>query len=252
MEEKAVDKSLLPERNKIGEFEALPLTYVYEFFAQKGLKNEADQIKHSKDKFLSYNSTLRRGKVIKLLEEKGFFEEFIDGYWHFGRTDRGKRKIALYKKIYDRWRRQTGEEMGMDEEESVEETIDVLESELRDLLSKNLSLVEPGLQLYTNEKGADGVEYLVDEEGRRVDILAKDKNGVPVIIELKVSRGYEKVIGQCLYYRARVKQLLRSQKARIIIIAREITSQLKAATQDLSDIDLFEYRLSIKVDKIIS
>ena len=92
------------------------------------------------------------------------------------------------------------------------------------------------------------VLYPIDPNNKRVDILAVDRNGIPVVIELKVSRGYEKVIGQCLYYKNRVKKLLNAEKVRIIIIAREISQNLKTAIEDLSDLQLFEYKLSVKLE----
>lgn len=70
-----------------------------------------------------------------------------------------------------------------------------------------------------------------------------------LIVELKVSRGYEKVISQCLYYKNRVRQVLDAAKVRIVIVAREITPQLKTAAQDLPDVELFEYKLSVKLHR---
>jgi hypothetical protein len=127
----------------------------------------------------------------------------------------------------------------------------LIEEDLKDYLSKNLSVIEPGLKLFKDENGVEGIEYPIDTENRRIDILAIDKTGVPVIIELKVSRGYEKVIGQCLYYKNKVKQLINSTRVRMIIIAREITPQLRVATQDLPDVELFEYILSVKLDRVM-
>ena len=135
------------------------------------------------------------------------------------------------------------------EEENSEETSFAYENDLRNYLSNNLSIIESGLKLY-KEDGIDGVEYSVDANNKRIDILAIDKNKIPVVIELKVSRGYERVIGQCLYYKNKVKQILNSPKVRIIIISREITEQLKTATEDLPDVELFEYKLSVKLEKI--
>ena len=80
--------------------------------------------------------------------------------------------------------------------------------------------------------------------------MAVDKNHIPVVIELKVSRGYEKVIGQCLYYKNRVKELLQTPRVRIVIIAREITPHLKTATADLPDVELYEYSLAVKLSKL--
>ena len=93
----------MDETEKINEFEALPLRFAYEFLAQKGFENEADEISQSKDKYMSYTSTLRRGKVLELLEKNNLLEEFTDKYWPFGKTEKGKRKIQRYKRIHRRW-----------------------------------------------------------------------------------------------------------------------------------------------------
>jgi len=69
--------------------------------------------------------------------------------------------------------------------------------------------------------------------GKRIDILAVDKDNKFVIIELKVSRGYEKVIGQILRYRAWVrKNLAGEQGIRGVIIAKVITDDLKLAASE--------------------
>jgi hypothetical protein len=60
------------------------------------------------------------------------------------------------------------------------------ERDLRNYLVKNLGLIEAGLRLY-DEEGITGVEFPVG--GRFIDILAVDKDGRYVIVELKVSRG---------------------------------------------------------------
>ncbi|MFZ4665357.1 MAG: endonuclease NucS domain-containing protein, partial [Prochlorotrichaceae cyanobacterium] len=77
------------------------------------------------------------------------------------------------------------------------------ESDLRDYLAKNLQVIEPGLMLY-EEEGITGVEFPVG--GRFIDILAVDSNGDFVVIELKVSRGYDRVIGQLLRYMAWIQK----------------------------------------------
>ncbi len=94
--------------------------------------------------------------------------------------------------------------------EVLEEEIDLgistefaYESDLRDYLAKNLQVIEPGLKLY-EEEGITGVEFPVG--GRFIDILAVDFNGDFVVIELKVSRGYDRVIGQLLRYMAWIQK----------------------------------------------
>ncbi len=239
----------MDEIEKIDELEGLPLRFAYEFLGQKGFGNEANEIRQSKDSYKSYTSTLRRGKVLELLEKNNLLEEFIDKYWPFGKSEKGKKKAQRYKRIYNLFLNsdRTEEE---DEEERIEGTSFAYEEDLRDYLSSNLSVIEPGLKLFKDESGVEGIEYPIDADNKRVDILAIDKNNIPLIIELKVSRGYEKVIGQCLYYKNRLKQVVNSTKVRIIIIAREITPQLKIATEDLSDVELFEYKLSVKLERV--
>ncbi len=124
------------------------------------------------------------------------------------------------------------------------------ESHLRDYLKSNLHKIEPGLRLYTDEEDETitGVEF--DAGGKRIDLLAMDKDDNFVIIELKVSRGHEKTIGQLLRYKAWVRQnLADGRKVRGIVIAKEITEDLKLAASETTDIDLFEYDLKIDLRK---
>lgn len=123
------------------------------------------------------------------------------------------------------------------------------ESDLRDFLAKNLSLIEPGLQLYQDE-GITGVEFPVG--GRFIDILAVDANKDFVVIELKVSRGYDRVIGQILRYMAWIEKhhAETCQSVRGIIAAREISEDLKLACLYLPQVSLFEYQLSVALRKI--
>ena len=233
----------------VEEFEGLPLRFAYGFLSDKGFGEESTEIKRSKDKYKSYTSTLKRAKVLGLLEKNNLLNEFMDKFWHFGNTDGGKRKIQRYKRILDSFLNsdRTEEE---EEEENIDETSFAYEENLRDYLSSNLNVIEPGLTLFKDKNGIEGVEYSVDSENKRIDILAIDNNKTPVVIELKVSRGYEKVIGQCLYYKNRVKELLGTARVRIVIIAREITPHLKLATADLPDVELFEYVLAVTVKKL--
>jgi endonuclease len=125
------------------------------------------------------------------------------------------------------------------------------ESHLRDYLKNNLNHIEQGLKLYKDEEDESitGVEY--DAGGKRIDILAVDSNLNFVIIELKVSRGYEKTVGQLLRYRAWVRDnLANGKKVRGVIIAKEISSDLKMAASEITGIELFEYDLKIDLKKI--
>ena len=83
-----------------------------------------------------------------------------------------------------------------------------------------------------------------------IDILARDRSELPVIIELMVNRGHEKTVGQALYYRARIKQRFGAERVRIFIIAAEISPELRAAASEVSDVLLFECGLAVKVTAI--
>lgn len=128
------------------------------------------------------------------------------------------------------------------------------ERDLQSFLSKNLHLIEPGLKLYKDneDERITGVEFPAG--GRFIDILAVDKSNNYVVVELKVSRGYDRVVGQLLRYMAWVEshQADEGQSVRGIIIAKEITNDLLLATSRVNDVELFEYELSVLLKKINS
>jgi endonuclease len=123
------------------------------------------------------------------------------------------------------------------------------ENDLKNFLAKNLSAIEPGLKLY-EEEGITGVEFPAG--GRFIDILAIDSQNNYVVIELKVSKGYDKAVGQLLRYMGWVAKnhAESSQKVRGIIVAREISDDLLLACSSLAVVDLFEYSLSVSVKKV--
>ena len=134
-------------------------------------------------------------------------------------------------------------------DEPIETSEFAYEKDLQNFLAKNLELIEPGLRLY-EEDDLTGIEYPAG--GRFIDILAIDKNNDFVVVELKVSKGYDRVIGQLLRYTSWVKKNLveSSQSVRGVIIAREISEDLKLVCEELSNIMLFEYQLSVQLQKI--
>ena len=123
------------------------------------------------------------------------------------------------------------------------------ESDLRDYLARNLQVNEPGFSLY-DEEGIIGVEFPVG--GRFIDILGVDSNGDFVVVELKVSRGYDRVIGQLLRYMAWIQknQADLGQKVRGVIVAREISQDLILACSLIPNVELFEYKLSLSLKQI--
>jgi hypothetical protein len=224
----------------------------YEFLNINGLEQECKDIKNSSDKFKSYSSTLRRAKIISLVREKKLLDDFCNSVWPSGLTEKGKSRINFFNSIVIRFNLdQEGIISEEDEEDEMakEENEFAYEKDLQKYLLRNLSKIEKGLKLYQCDEG-DGEEFYIEGTSRRIDILAVDKDNNFVVIELKVSRGFEKVVGQTLFYQSSIKTLFKKEKVRAIIIAKEITSELKTATNFLPDFELFEYQLSFSLNQI--
>jgi hypothetical protein len=123
------------------------------------------------------------------------------------------------------------------------------EADLRNYLAKNLIKLEPGLRVY-EEEGITGIEFPVG--GRFIDILATDAKGSLVVIELKVSRGYDRVVGQLMRYVAWIKKNLAepNQNVRGVIVARGISEDLLLACSMVPGMELFEYELSLSLKRV--
>jgi len=126
----------------------------------------------------------------------------------------------------------------------------LLEKDLQRYLAENLGCIEPGLRLYEDED-IRGIEFEAGG-GRRIDILALDQAGAFVVLELKVSRGYDRVVGQLLRYMNWVRKELAEpgQRVRGIIVCRAISEDLRLACASMRDVELCEYRLSVTVSKV--
>jgi endonuclease len=125
----------------------------------------------------------------------------------------------------------------------------LLEKDLQRYLAENLDCIEPGLSLY-QEDGIGGVEF--DAGGRRIDILAVDLHGALVVIELKVSKGYDRVVGQLLRYMNWIRKELADpgQRVRGLIVCRAMSEDLRLACASIQDVELLEYRLSVAVTRV--
>ena len=141
-----------------------------------------------------------------------------------------------------------GEEVGDSEhqDEGAEQQF-ALEANLRDFLANNLSVLEHGLQLYRSGD-RDGVEFSIGQG--RIDILAVDKDDRFVVIELKLSRGRNKALGQLLYYMGCVDEQLGKGPCRGIIVASEIPDDLMTATRRAPGVSLFRYHISMTVEPV--
>lgn len=129
----------------------------------------------------------------------------------------------------------------------VEDLEFALEAHLRDFLAKNLDRLEPGLQLYQAD-GRNGVEFQVD--GGRIDLLGVDHSGRLVVIELKLSQGRNKALGQLLYYMGWIDQHLGNGPCRGFIIASDISGELATAVSRTPGVSLAEYHLNFSITQL--
>lgn len=229
--------------------ETLPLRLAYKFLEAHGLGGESETIRTSRERLGSYTTTLKRARVAAALQRDNLLNQFIAEYWPNGNTPKGKQLVERFGRIYER-DASAGATIDSEEQgtEDAAEGGFAYEEHLRDYLADHLDILEPGLKLWPVGQDADAVEFSLN--GRRIDILAQDTQGTPVVIELKVSRGHERTIGQSLYYRAAIKELLKRERVRIFIVAQEMDKELRMATRELTDVALFEYTLSMAVKRL--
>lgn len=127
-----------------------------------------------------------------------------------------------------------------------------LESHLRDYLAKNISKLtstDSPLSMYISQDGRDGIEFQTDVGP--IDILATDRLGNFVVIELKLGRGPDSALGQILRYMGWIdKHLANGKGVKGIIIASEIPKKLKYAASQTPNVALMEYALSFVVNDI--
>lgn len=235
--------------------QTLSLKAAYAFGAAHGLEREVTEIREMVIEWdYSYTSSLRRGYIVSLFEKHNLFDGFKKEYWSFGDTPAGERKRLRYLRIkaqYEAFLSGRGPEAAAengDEESEAEQALKfALEAHLRDFLAKNLERIETGLRLYETPE-RKGVEFPVD--GGYIDLLAVDRNGRFVVLELKLSQGRNKALGQLLYYMGWIDKHLGSGPCRGFIIANEIDEELSIAVSRVVGVSLAKYRMSFAIEPI--
>jgi hypothetical protein len=188
--------------------------------------------------------------MVRLLQEHNLLQEFIEKSWKIGTSSFGQSKIRRVLNLasdYENYLAGNSPEEEVSSQEEVDSFEFALESHLRDFLAKDLEHIEAGLKLYKSEE-RNGIEFPV--EGGRIDILAVDKEGKFVVIELKLSQGRNKVLGQLLYYMGWVDANLSSSPCRGIVIASEISKELSTAVSRAPGVKLCKYRMSFSVEPV--
>lgn len=165
-----------------------------------------------------------------------WYDPVRHGPWQIAETDAGLLKVVPGSSPID----------DAAADDACEDRGFAAEAHLRDYLALHLADIEPGLQLYTEDDGTDGIEYITDVG--RIDILAVDTQGRFVVIELKVGQTPDTVCGQLMRYMGWVKRHLALGKdVRGIIIGQTIPDRIRYATADLPNAQLREYELSLQL-----
>jgi len=143
----------------------------------------------------------------------------------------------------------TAEDTDNSEEEQNERHEFAYENDLKNFLARNLHVIRSSMAVY-EDGDIRGVEFPVG--GRFIDILAVENEEDLVVIELKVSKGYDRALGQLLRYMAWIKKYLAEPNQRVkgMIVARTVSEDLRLAVSIVNDVELFEYQLSISLNQI--
>jgi RecB family endonuclease NucS len=125
---------------------------------------------------------------------------------------------------------------GAAEVANIEATIS-LERDMEACLVTGLQQLEPGLVLYSKD-GMHGQQLDTSVVGR-LDLLASDKDGNLVVIELKVGRADDRAIAQTMRYMGWVqRELSEGKTVRGILVAREFSEGSKFAAVALPGTDI--------------
>ncbi len=128
-------------------------------------------------------------------------------------------------------------------EDEIFETIDAsisLEKDLHSYLATRVGEIETNLVL-----ADDGVEYQTD--AGRIDILANDSHGNPVVIELKAGKAKDNALGQLLGYMGCIAT---NENIRGILVASDFDKKVIYASKCLKNIKLLKYKVSFELQEI--
>lgn len=105
------------------------------------------------------------------------------------------------------------------------------EKKVEDFIIQNLRIIEDDLKF---------VERQVSVDGGRLDILAKDKNNVYTIIEVKVDEDKE-LIWQSIYYPKAIKDKFKANKVRMLTLCPNYSPHMLKALKELENVEIIQY-----------
>lgn len=115
------------------------------------------------------------------------------------------------------------------------------EKSLEDYLSNNLNKIERGLTFISRQ---------VRLPQGRIDILAKDKDGRVVIIELKTEEDKD-ILWQSTYYKEEIGKKYGQENVRMLVMAPKFSSSIKKMLKTISKAETLTYTPLLEYGKVI-
>lgn len=122
------------------------------------------------------------------------------------------------------------------------DTVSIQESDVEEYLRFHLELIEDGLRYIDHQ-------HIVPDG--RIDILAMDRKGVYVIIELKIVQDKE-LVWQSMYYPSQIKAKFHVPHVRMLTLAPSYAPSLLLPLKQLGFVETFVFTPLVKQGKLIS
>lgn len=116
----------------------------------------------------------------------------------------------------------------------------ISEEKLEDYLIENLHLIEEGLTY---------IKRQFEVPGGTIDILAKDKNGVFCVIEVKI-KDDKSIIWQTIHYPSSIKSMYNVNEVRMITVAPEYNISIYNALKMSGNVEIFQYSIEVENGEI--
>ena len=105
--------------------------------------------------------------------------------------------------------------------------------------------IEPGLEPYPK---AGKITERALQDGKRLDVLLLDRNGLPVVVECKRADARPESVDQLLGYIARVRKLTKVRRVRGILVhggARSLSKRVRRKLHGKNHVRVFQYLLNL-------
>lgn len=110
-----------------------------------------------------------------------------------------------------------------------------IQKDLRNYLTKDIALLEPGLKLFTEE----GLNVSV--KAAKIDVLATDSTGSLVVVKLKGATAHISTLGEILKSITSIKNEIGQRSIRGKIVAEDFDNEIILAVRKSSNVSLVKY-----------